>query len=72
MAPTVIAFGLLPGLPIDYGSGPLFPAAATTTIVGLFFKNHFRMFVGSLKPVVDLVTHRSRGRTPPGRGLELK
>ena len=32
VAPTVIAFGLLAGLPIVLLSGPLFPAAATTTI----------------------------------------
>ena len=32
MAPTVIALGFLAGLPIVLGSGPLFPAAATTTI----------------------------------------
>ena len=32
VAPTVIAFGLLAGLPIVLLSGPPFPAAATTTI----------------------------------------
>ncbi len=32
MAPTVIAFGFLAGLPIVLLSGPLFPAAATTTM----------------------------------------
>ncbi len=32
VAPTVIAFGLLAGLPIVLLSGPLFPAAATTEV----------------------------------------
>ena len=32
VAPTVIAFGFAPGLPIVSSSGPLFPAATTTTI----------------------------------------
>ena len=32
VAPTVIAFGLAPGLPMVFSSGPLFPAATTTTI----------------------------------------
>ena len=30
VAPTVIAFGFAPGLPIVFSSGPLFPAATTT------------------------------------------
>ena len=31
-APTVITFRLIPGVEIDFGFGPLFPAATTTII----------------------------------------
>ena len=33
VAPTVIAFGLSPGLPIVFDSGPKLPAAVTTKIL---------------------------------------
>ena len=33
VAPTVIAFGFIPGLPIVLNSGPKFPAAVTTKIL---------------------------------------
>lgn len=32
MAPTVTTYGRLPGTPMVIGSGPVFPAEATTTI----------------------------------------
>jgi len=35
VAPTVIAFGFIPGLPIVLNSGPKFPAAVTTKILFL-------------------------------------
>jgi len=35
VAPTVIAFGFIPGLPIVFKSGPKFPAAVTTKILFL-------------------------------------